>query len=310
MINFKTLNRLALITCLIAVPVVIIFLNFGGSAIKYKNEPLYPNLNKELTNVTEIQIKTQNENLTLVRNGSAWGIAARQNYPVQPERVQDLLQAVAALKIMEAKTTNSLLYEQLDLSDLTVSGSKAWQIVLQDDKQQEIANMLIGKREAFETDNQYSERIFIRKAGDQQAWLVQGLLPLDLNVRDWLVQPMQEVINEAQIKRITLSRPESGILTIAKASPEQEDFTLQDAPTKPGMKLDNDAVNTLPYEMVELEFDDIVPASESTVDWSKAITAEVETFPGLALDLNIIQDADKKSMQRCMLKLLLMPLQK
>src|SRR5690606_1968576 len=111
---------------------------------------------------------------------------------------------------------NSILYDQLDLADLQNASSKAYQIILQDDQQQELANLLIGKREAFQDGANYSERIFIRKTGEEQAWLVQGLLALNLNIRDWLAQPLLGLINGTDIKTLTLAKPDLSKIIIAK----------------------------------------------------------------------------------------------
>jgi hypothetical protein len=293
MVNKKTLNRLAIFTLLVAIPVSIIFMHSGGSAIKHKNEPLYPGLGQSLEQVVQIQIKNQNDHITLVRAENTWGLAERGNYPVDPDQVKSLLQGVAELKIVEPKTSNALLYEQLDLADLTQPGSKAWQLVMLNDKQEEVINLIIGKREAVQNGEQYAERIFARKSGDNQSWLVQGLLPLNLNLRDWIEQPLVEFINENQIKSVVVTKPDNTSFTISKNAVEQQDFELQNPPVQAGMKLDVDAVNTVPFEVAELEFDDIVPATEKQLDWSHALSAKVETFPGMALDLAVIRDGEQ-----------------
>lgn len=291
MINIKTLSRLAIITVLVAVPMVAMFMHSSNTAKKFKNTLLYPDA-KVFTTATQVQLKTQQETLTLVKINDKWGIAERNNYPVQPEKVQEILQSLATLKIIEPKTTNSILYDQLDLADLKNESSKAYQIIVQNEQQQELANLLVGKREAFQDGANYLERIFIRKTGEQQAWLVQGLLALNMNISDWLAQPLLGVISGGDIKTLTLAKPDLSKIIIAKSTVEQEDFSLQDAPVKAGMKLDLDAVNTVPFEVAELQFVDILPAKDIPLDWSQGIAAQVETFAGVGLDLMVLRAAD------------------
>lgn len=293
MLKLKTLNRLLLITGLIAIPLILSFMNFGGSANKHKNEVLFVELSKNIDKVASVTIKNQEQSLTLVRNETGWGLQDRNNFPVETAQVQELLAAIASLKIVEAKTENSLLYDQLDLADLSKPNSKAWQITLADADNNEVASFLIGKREAFQVEEKFSERIFVRKTAEQQSWLVQGVLPLHMNISDWLDQPLLDLLDTAQIKKVIMNKFGDQPFTIVKADIEQEDFILENEPTKLGMKLDVDAVNAMPFEVAELEFIDVLPADQRQLDWSKSLSARIETFPGLALDLNIVQDEDK-----------------
>lgn len=280
---------MAILASIVITPLLVIMIQSKSSEIKYSNQPLIKDFNKSAAEVSTIIIQNKDKRITLQRIGSDWTLKERQNYPAAESKVRELLEAIAEIKIIEPKTSNTLLFEQLDVADLTNSTSKAVQIILQDDQQHCLANLLVGKREAIQIEDKYVERLFVRKDLDQQVLLVQGILPLNLEVRNWVDQPLLDMVDSDQIKMVSITKPDAQVVTIEKASVEEQDFKLDNPPEiKAGMKLDADAVNTVPFEMGELEVEDIVPADQEELDWSQSINAKVETFSGMALDLKVI----------------------
>lgn len=293
MLNTKTLKWLLIITSICFVPIVLIAIKSGGALIQDKKNIFLTNLLKQRDKVATVLLQDHNRTLTLHKENNTWQVVERNNYPILTDKVEDLLFSLADLRIVEPKTSKSELYEQLDVNDINESNSKSILISLLDDKNEVISKLYVGKREGLNLGEQYQEHIFIRRANEDQTWLVQGSLPLSIDFKDWVEQPLLGLIDSEQIKRIEVSNPAAAKVVVFKEKPEQEDFVLEASAYKPGMTLDLDSINTLPFEIAELEFDDLMLGETSNLDWSNSITATLETFPGIKLSLNVIRKDSK-----------------
>jgi hypothetical protein len=293
MLNTKTLTKLLIITSLSAVAVVALIYKTSGSAIKNKNMIFLPNLVKNPEQIATLIIQDHAQTLTLHRSDNVWEIVERNNFPVVHDKVEELLFGLADVRIVESKTANPDLYNQLDLTDISDPASKAILVTIQDKDRRDLARVLIGKREGLTLGEEYMERIFVRKANEQQTWLVQGLLPLSDDIKDWVEQPLLSIVASDQVKSLTINCGSAKNVVIDKNTQQQEDFVLEQAQTKPGMTLDVDSINALPYEVAELEFYDVVPLSAENINWQDSIKAELETFAGLKLTMDVVRHDNK-----------------
>lgn len=293
MLNAKTLKRLVIITTACVIPVIFIALRGGISSITGKNEPFIPGLLKNPDHITKVIIEDFSQKLTLQKIDGKWLLLERNNYPVLTDKVEDLLYSIADLRIVEPKTNNRAFFKQLDVNDITEPNSQAVFVLIQDDNGQDVAKFYVGKREGVRLGEEYLEHIFVRKVDDDQTWLVQGVVPISNDFRDWLEQPLLGLIESDQIKRVAIQRPKFERVIITRAKQDQEDFVLETVHAKRGMVLDLDTVNTVPFEIAELEYNDVVPAERVNAEWDNCITATLETFPGINVVLNIIKHDNK-----------------
>lgn len=293
MLNKKTLTRLAVVTG-VSVAATVILLNYARpGGISGHNKPLLPDLLKTTSHITKLIIQDHDQTMTLVRGKEYWEIVEKNNFPVLHDKVEELLYSLADMRIVEPKTTNKNLYAQLDVNDVGENNSKAVLVTLQNQQQQDVTKLIIGKRQGLKVGEEYTERLFVRKAGDAQTWLVQGLVPLTNDFKDLVEQPLLGLVDSNQIKRVVITKPDAEPIVIAKTTPEQEDFALQTAVTKPSMVLDLDAVNTLPFEIVETEYDDASLQSQHNIDWSKGVQAQIQTFVGVNVNMDVVQQNGK-----------------
>jgi len=291
MLHTKTLTKLIIFAAICLAAVIALTYYNSGSAIKKNNEVFLPNLLKHPDLISTLIIQDHNHTLTLKQNGDSWQIVERNNYPAEFEKVEQLLFALAALRIVEPKTANPEIYQQLDLNDIKEENSKAILVSIQDNAQNTLASVLIGKREGLTLGDEYVERAFVRKPEESQTWLVQGLLPISNNIQDWVEQPLLDIVDAKQLKSLTIVKPGASDVLIARATPEQEDFVLETA--ERGSHIDVDAVNTLPFAVAELEFTDMQPAEQSTIDWQHSLQAVLQTFSGIKLDMHIVASGDQ-----------------
>lgn len=292
MLNSKTLTKLLIAMLVCAGLVILIIYKTNSSAIKNNNALFLPNLVDNAGQVSRLIIQDRDHTLTFERVNNIWQIAERNNFPVLHDKVEEVLFGLGDMRIVEPKTVNPQLYSQLDVNDITEENSRALLITVQDAQQKDLAKLLIGKREGWRNGEEYLERIFVRKFGDQQTWLVQGLVPISNDIKDWVDQPLLSIVDEQKIKQVKITRADGEKILIAKQGSDQEDFMLETSKPKIGMVLDIDAINTVPFEIAELEFKDVISASNEQIDWSKGVLAELETFSGIIVELNIIQHND------------------
>lgn len=278
----------------VSIVATVFFLNYTrGSSISGQNTLLLPGLMKQATQISKITIQDRDQTLTLERGKDYWQIVEKNNYPVLTAKIDEFLYSLADMRIIEPKTSDPNKYGQLDLNDITDNNSKAVLVTVQDGQQKDIVKLIIGRRQGIKINDEYTERLFVRKAGDPQTWLVQGLLPLTNDFKDLVEQPLLGLVDSNQIKRLTINKHSINNIVIAKSTPEQEDFVLQTAVNKPAMTLNIDTINSLPFEIAELEYTDVIPASKLQLDWSQAIHADLQTFLGVNLELNAVKQDGK-----------------
>lgn len=292
MLNTKTLKKLIIITTICAVPVVLIAIKSSRS-IANDASVFLPDLLRHTDEITKIIMQDHNNTLTLQKNNGSWQMLERNNYPVLSDKVEDLLLSLGELRIIEPKTAKPEFYEQLDVNDIKDANSKAVLITILNSKNEELTNLYVGKREGLRIGEEYHEHIFIRKAGDEQTWLVEGILHLSNDFRDWVEQPLLGVVDADQVRSLEIIKPKTSTVRIYKNQFEQEDFILEASASKAGMTLDIDSINALPFEVAELEFENVIPAENIVLDWDKSISANLETFPGVKVLLNVIKQGSK-----------------
>ncbi len=295
MLNSKTLKRLVFITVLCAIPVVWVAINNSGVAIDAKQKKFLPGLLKQREQVAVVIIQDHEQTLTLQKHGGVWEILENNNYPVITSKVDDLLFSLADLQVIEPKTAKPEFHEQLDVNDFREPNSHAMLVTLQNAKGIDLAKIYVGKRESIRIGEEFQEHIFIRRAAEDQTWLVQGILPLSTEFKEWVEQPLLGIVDSEQVQRLSINVPSLSNIVIAKNTPEQEDFVIEAATitaTK-GRTLDLDTVNTLPFEVAELEFNNALASSAANLDWSNSVVATLDTFPGVQVSLNVLKHEGK-----------------
>lgn len=241
---------------------------------------LYPQLLEQLNDVRKIAIGLPEDRITLARSGDGWVLADRDNFPVSGAMVKELLIQLAAFRIREAKTSKPENYASLGVEDLTVPKSGARQITLLDGADKPLADLLVGKdRKSKGAD---SPAYFVRRAGEAGTWLVEGDLTLKTRRNDWLDVNVVNVPVE-RVRRSSLLEEGQPAVVVAKNSPKEQLFTLQDIPA--GKEAKSVAlVSNVGGLLLDLRFEDVAAASKVAALRPKR-TAVVETFDGLMVTL-------------------------
>lgn len=201
----------------------------------------FPGLTQKLAGVMAIEIVGQAQKLELKRGqGEAWLLPAKGNYPARPDRVRELLVGLTELRLTEPRTANPELLGQLGLDDPAKPGSTGLLLRLLDGAGNPIIALVAGRRR-MRTQGNVPEAIYVRRPGENQAWLAEGRLPVDADGALWLNRDIANLprdrIRKVEIVRagempITLTRtgdPDGRLLiTLPGDAPAAEEGALDE----------------------------------------------------------------------------------
>lgn len=211
--------------------------------------------------------------------GGGWVVVEKANYPAAPARIRSLLLGLAGLGFVEPKTQRRELLGRLDLDD--PANGKSTLVSLQDRMGETVAELVVGKSRPGLLGGG-SDGVYVRKPGDDQAWLAQGSLDLSGDVRQWLDRHLLDIA-PSRVVAVTLTAADGTTLALRRAAPGGPFATL-DAPADTRFK--DDAVLAAPAAaLAGLELDDVRPAADLPAPQSGKARALFTTADGLAVTL-------------------------
>lgn len=211
--------------------------------------------------------------------GGRWVLVAKGNYPANAGKVRRLLLGLADLTLVEAKTRRPELLWRLDLDD--PSNGRSTLVRLQGRTGGTVAELIVGKtrRDRLGSGN---DGVYVRKPGDEQAWLARGSLDLGADLQGWLDRRIID-LPPARIATITLTGSDGKELKLRREASGGR-FAVADPPD--GAQLKADAALAEPAAVLSgLELDDVLTTAELPVPESGVSTALFTTFDGLAVTI-------------------------
>ena len=241
---------------------------------------LYPGLLAQINDVQKIDITQGQEHLTVQRLDAGWVMPSRDNFVVNTAAVKELLVQLASLKIREAKTATPALYATLGVEAPDAPKATTRAVVLSAKGDAPLADLLIGKaRKAQRVD---APAHYVRRQGEPTAWLVEGELLLKAKRNEWLDTSVVDIPVE-RVRKVSLQQPGKTPVVLAKASLQEQLFTLQKIP-KGSEPRSVAMVSSMGALLLDLRFDDVAAASKVT-GLSPQSSAEIATFDGLVATL-------------------------
>ncbi len=237
---------------------------------------LYPGLLAQVNDVQKIDIIQGQEHLTLQRLDAGWVMPARDNFVVNTGAVKELLVQLASLKTREAKTATPALYATLGVEAPDAPKATSREVIVSAKGDAPLADLLIGKaRQAKRMD---APAHYVRRQGEPTAWLVEGELLLKAKRNEWLDTSVVDIPVE-RVRKVSLQQPGKTPVVLAKASPQEQLFTLQKIP-KGSEPRSVAMLSNIGGLLLDLRFDDVAAASK-VAGLSPQSSAEIETFDGL-----------------------------
>jgi hypothetical protein len=154
----------------------------------------------------------------------------------------------------------------------------------------EAAKLVVGNQKPAKGNPRMSD-IYVRKLGDPQTWLVTGNLPLETVADEWLDKEVTALTTK-RVLQVTVTHPSGETLHLSKEKPEDLDFRMDSVP--PGFKITSQFnVNNVVGTLVQMSLEDVKPQAEIDFVVKPGVSATLETFDGLRLQVHTAKRNDQ-----------------
>lgn len=258
------------------------------------NQPMFPTLLDRLNEVGRIQLTTPSGKLTLQAGDRGWTLVEKSNYPVPADEVRKLALAVAGLQLVEARTADPSRLKRLELEDPTGEGFTSKEVELLGKDGASLAAVVVGKSSPG-LHGGGRGGIYVRRAGESQAWLAAGELEVP---GDALALLGHDVIDvpAAEVARVILDQGGPAQVALARPDAKATEFTTA-AALPDGRKLDPVKVEELTGSLGGLRMEDVRPVAEVALP-ADARHSRFETFDGLAVDVTVANVGEGDAAER------------
>lgn len=245
---------------------------------------LFPDLAAHANDVKAIAIARKDGTFQIAREGEQWVVPDKFKYPADFDKVRKLLVGLSELRTLEAKSSSPSLYPAMEVENVDAADAKSVQVTLKDGSGHDLLSVIVGKQH-FGKGGSGGDGVYVRKAGDAQAWLAQGRLSVDRDIVAWLERKVVDVSRD-RVRDVTV-QADSHKLVVKRAKPDDKDFTLVDAPADRKVKSAWD-VNAVGGAFEGIELDDVRPAADLDFSASSPVT-EATTFDGLHITAAFVE---------------------
>ena len=163
----------------------------------------FEGLAARLPEARKIEVRKPDATLVLLRQGDAWVLPDRGNYPVRAEKVRELLVGLTELRLIEARTADRAQLDRLGVDDPMRAGSTAVLLRILGPRDLPIAELVVGRRRV-RTQGNVPETVYVRRPAEAQAWLAEGRLAVDADPQLWVDRDIANITQD-RIRRVQVS---------------------------------------------------------------------------------------------------------
>jgi hypothetical protein len=272
----KTFRTLAIVAAaMVVLAIASVLMRSAPTETVGGNERFFPGLLDAADTVEMLAVADKRETLTIELRDGRWRLAERSGYPARTDKVRAAILGLAELRVLEPKTSQKDQYSRLGVEDPGGKESSSKEITLFGAKGQKLASAIVG-RPKFDLGG--GERgLYIRRSGEEQAWLVRGQVDLGFNAADWLEREIVHVA-EDRVASVTVRQPDGETLTASRAAATDKHLSI------PGIALRRDDILAdLLNGLSHLMLDDVRKADELEIADPYLTKVEVKTFDGLTI---------------------------
>jgi hypothetical protein len=191
----------------------------------------FPGLAQRLQGAARIEAKRHDGTLEITRRGETWVLPAKGGYPVRQEKVRELLVGLTELRLTEPRTANPELLDRLGVEDPDRPGATSTLVRVLDAQGGVIAELVIGRRRV-RTQGNVPESAYVRRPGENQAWLAEGRIPVDSDPQLWLDRDIANFPRE-RIRRIAVARTGQPPLVLERSGEPEGTLRITDPADAP-----------------------------------------------------------------------------
>lgn len=262
-----------------------------ASAEAKTGEMLFPGLVERVNEVAKVEIKNKDGGFAVVKDGDTWGMADKGSYPVNFDKVKELVVTIARMSIVEKKSAKPENHAAMDLNDVDAKESAATQVKLFDQSGAELAAVLIGKaRTTKGFGGQHA--MYARKVGDPQAWEVTGRVWIDGTSTNWLADNRQIAkLEKSRVRSVETRHADGARLSVFKNVPEDQAFAVGDLPEGAELKW-NGVADATAAALEYLTFEDVAPAGSVDLAGLTPTETTFTTWDGLVLTARLFEKGE------------------
>ena len=286
--DFFRLVLLAVVTLVAVVAAIIVVANDSSSVrTSFVPHPLFEGLADNLDQVERI-VYTASQGLSgetkivMLRDEKGiWRSEARGGYPLNVDLVRKALLGVGEMEAYEPRTASPDWHRNLGLLAPEDIGS-AIRVEFFDATENRVAALLVGKIPERAVDVKGEGLIYVRRDGEDQAWLARGRMPVFKTIMEWLDPAFVDIARD-DVARVVLWADTERPVILSRASRSDTDFVIENIPEN-YITRGAPVVNQAATSLLNTAFDDVVPADTLDLpeDGPKVV---VETFDGLRLSM-------------------------
>jgi len=272
----KKLNSLTILFIVTAVMVLFMLVTLQRPNDSQDDEGLlFPELFGQLSGVNTITLKSSQDEFTLYKKGEDWFIKERWNFPADFNLVKRALIDISEAKILERKTDKAEQLALLGLEGMDQGGESIHITMLEDENA--VAGLILGReREIGQTGG--ARQFYVRRAGEERAWLAEGYLNINPLMLNWIKSDVINIARE-RIAQINIIQPNGDTATLINLGKKNK-FGTPDDLAKTVFKYDQLGYD-IAGSLFQLKMEDVLPLSDFSRGDSQSVTAEFLTFDGL-----------------------------
>jgi hypothetical protein len=244
---------------------------------------LYPEVAARGGDIQTIVIARKDATFRIVRDGDRWLVPDKSRYPASPEAVRRLLVGLSELRALEAKTTQASVYPELELENVDAPNAKSVQVSLKDVGGGDVLAVIIGKSRFGRGGS--GDGVYVRKAGDAQAWLAQGRVGVEREITSWLDKRIADVSRD-RVRTVTV-KADKQQLVVQREQADDKDFAIKDMPADRKAKSSYE-VGAVGGAFESIDLDDVRPAADIGFTANSPVT-EAVTFDGLRITVALAE---------------------
>jgi hypothetical protein len=239
-------------------------------------------LSADLNAVTEVRLsKADGTRVTLRRRETDWIVGERE-YRADSGRIRKLLLDMAALEVVEEKTSTPDNYPQLGVED--IEAPKAAGTLVEVIAPTRSFTLIVGKPAG-------TKGSYVRVPKTEQSLLATPQLNLDSDAKRWVDRTLVDVPAD-RIREVSVEPAGGPGYTVSRAAQDQKDFTVGGVPKGRSLSTPS-AANGAASALASLMLDDVRRVPKEPADPRKLDVASFTTFDGLTLELTGREDGDR-----------------
>jgi hypothetical protein len=287
--NPKSFIVLAVATAVFVVGAAIgVVAKYGTDATTRDEALMFPDLVDRLDEVAIVTVRHKKGDFTLERSEGTWVMAEKNGFPVPADKVRKIIVQLAGLRLLEAKTRKPERFARLQVEDVEADGAKSKIVILKDGADATLAEVIVG-RYRFDLGGDGKEGAYVRRPGNNQAWLARGNLQVSHDITAWLRRDIVDVPAK-RVREAMVTAPGGGTLSVFKEAPSDTSFQTGDVPAdaKPGKQAPT-MLNDIGGALSLLDLSDVAPVSQFEFDDDGAYKVEFHTFDGLIVRAALVE---------------------